>query len=1594
MAITLRTKTLLAVAGFLISFQLIAQDHLISGGDFSDCEGFFLDSGGLDNGYGSNENYTITICPDGTTGTHVQLIFSRVDVVEGDSLCFFDGRDVTAPRLACVEDFRNQGVVIQATAANNSGCLTVVFKSDGAGEGSGWSADVNCIQACQTIQSELVSTTPAASPADTGWIDICPGDRVSLSARGLYPQNGTLYNHSDLNSEFLWNFGDGSTAVGPNVTHEYRQSGGYIVQLTITDVRGCRSTNFINQRVRVSPKPTFAVGDNIPNEICSGDTIALNAIVNQINPAYSLSVTPNEATFQAGAVRSDSLALPDGGGSFYETSVSFQNFSPGQVVTNASDLSDICVNIEHTWLRDLEIELRCPNGQSIILHNFGGRSGSEVFLGEPVDFDVTNPTPGRGGDYCWTSDGTQTWLEYANQYAPRTLPSGTYKPYESFDGLIGCPLNGEWTIRVQDLWAIDNGYIFSWGINFDPNLFPQLERFTPQIVDFSWQNNPTIFSLTQTDLDASPLNAGQANYIFNITDDFGCAFDTSLNVTVLPPTHPNCRDCNENLRPVQDTVICENEDVAFNVAAGPVSEETVVAFESFPQYSFGFSNHPPGNPYEAVIKINSIFPNSITNVTQQIQSVCIDLETDFLGDIRIYLVSPSGKVLELTTGNGGSGDFYTNTCFSPTATTSITTGASPFTGTFRPEGNWNVLNGSVVNGDWKLQVSDALGNVELGILKSWSITFNSTNTVQYTWTPATGLSCSNCPNPIARPTQTTTYIVQANDDYNCTASDTATITVIRDAPAPTVTCGINADSTALVFDWTSVLGANSYEVNVIRNGVESGWQGPVNGLQYSADSLINNDTVQLNVRLYTGGQPLNCNIEIGSATCAFLICELDVDSITTTPVDCFGNNTGTASIFVSGGTGNYSYLWTDTLRQIEQTAIFLEAGTYRVTVRDENNCIAVRDIEVRQPEAIAINTAVTDALCVGDANGKIVANITGGVGPYKYDWSNNQTSKDAVNLTAGQYTLNVTDGNGCQSKVTATVNEPDAPVSLTLTQTFQGCFGTRSNEVTATPAGGIGSGYTYRWNNGQTTAVVGNLDSVIYTVTVADANGCEASESIKLQDLAPITVNMIQSLPTCNGYTDGALGVNIVTGGAGQNENDYTFRWSNGQTGNAIKNLAGGVTYTVTVTDIQGCTSISARLLEEPPKISFEIKVTEPLCFGDDNGTATITDLKGQGNTFTFRWDQNAKNQITQTATNLVAGNYTVTITDAKGCTNTGVAAVRQPSKIETLFDVVDNKCFGEDKGSVVANVKGGTPGYTYTWNNGVTVAKLSDLPAGNYTLTITDANNCIHTTQAVVNQPNQLTAEFKVTDPTCFGDRDGNIKVTPLGGTAPYQYSLDNKNFTSTSTFIALKANDYKIYVKDANGCTFLDRVAVNEPPKFLVDAGDDSYVILLGDSLQLTANSINGQGFVSYVWSAPYGNTLSCTECETTTASPQDMIIYELYGIDEKGCEATDKLTIVVQKIREVAVPTGFTPNSDGSNDLLRVHGLDGTKVRVFRVYDRWGELLYEFGDFMVNDEAGWDGTFRGEPMGTGVYIWYLEVEYLDGMTESLHGQTTLIR
>ncbi len=1270
---------------------LVAQSILMQDTTVTTCSGFFQDSGGGSAPYGNGENYVLTICSDGSSGTHVQLTFNNVDIAPGDELCFYDGTDTLAPLLACASEFSGSSAfIIQATAANPGGCLTITFQSDASIEGEGWSAAIECVPSCQNIIARLDSTLPAVMPADTGWIDICPGERVFFWGSGLYPQNGIAYNHSDFTSTFEWDFGDGTFGLGPNVTHVYEEPGGYVVQLTITDQFGCRNTNFISQRIRVSTRPTFISGREVPQEICVGDTLDLNAMVNLLDSAYNVSVAPTQGSFLVQGIRSDSLPLPDGDGTSYMTSITFTDFSPGQVLTDIDDLLGICVNIEHSWMRDLQISIECPNGTTVILHDHPGQIGGEVFLGEPFEADegLIPPIPGLGYDYCWTPNAPNpTWIQYANIYGPQTLPPGDYSSYEPLENLLGCPLNGEWTITVQDLWAIDNGYIFSWGINFDPSLYPSVETFTPQIVSYEWLDHPSIFFSSSDSIAASPFNAGTAAYTFRLNDNFGCAWDTVFHVQVLPQTHPDCRSCAELLSPESDTSICVGESVALD-ATGFVQMTDTIAFDAYPAAPFNAGDHPASNPLVSEIDVNSIFPTTLTDPLQNLVQVCVDIETDFASDIRIRLRAPDGTTIPLAQNVGGSGDNFKQTCFvtSPLAPP-ITAGSPPFTGSFAPQGNWTDLAGVPINGKWALLVSDDFGLTTNSLLRWWSITFVAHNDIQYLWSPASGLSCFTCPDPVATPMGDVSYVVSAADNYGCAAEDTVTIFTFSTLPAPEVSCFELVPGT-VQFDWEDAVPGYPYEVSL--DGLS--WEPPNNGPRsHLLTDIPNGATVTLYVR--AAPQSAFCGVETGVTSC------------------------------------------------LTQCQLFAEV--------DENSRLEV----------------------------------------------------------------------------------------------------------------------------------------------------------------------------SCAGTCDAVLDLNVF-----QFYDPLTF----------------------TLVDL-------------------------------DDGTPQS-------------WD-------TLPITGLCPGNYALYLSDVYECADTLFFTIESPPPLEAAWEVAENLCHGDSAAAISVVAQGGTPPYTYLWQTGATGSELSALPQGTYALTILDAHACEWTQSIAVQDPPPLEVQLEVTDVSCYDARDGQIRILPSGGTPPYDFEATGSGAMGSDLLYNLDGGVYQIVVWDAHDCRWEGTTQVAIPPPFslavMADTALTDYVeIALADSVLLTAVPQHAQGQVQYLWQAPWEGTLSCDTCATTWARPFYTLTYVLSAVDEQGCYAETQVEVRVLKERLIAVPTGFTPNGDGLNDLLEVFGQTGTQILRFEVFDRWGERVFEALDFPVNGHTGWDGTFRGVPAPPGVYIWYLEARFIDGHTAQFRGQTTLIR
>jgi len=513
--------------------------------------------------------------------------------------------------------------------------------------------------------------------------------------------------------------------------------------------------------------------------------------------------------------------------------------------------------------------------------------------------------------------------------------------------------------------------------------------------------------------------------------------------------------------------------------------------------------------------------------------------------------------------------------------------------------------------------------------------------------------------------------------------------------------------------------------------------------------------------------------------------------------NCYGINTGSASTTTTHGVPPFTYTWNPSV-STNDTAVNLSAGTYTVTVNDACSNSATAPITITAPSALGGGaTPTANDLCYGAAVGKCTALPTNGTTPYTYLWTdpNSQTTVEATGLTAGTYTVTITDACGATATANTSITQPSAALSANTSFTPAGCNGYNGSATVTSVNGGLGAiPYTYSWNDAssQTTATASNLSASTYTVTVQDNNGCSATASVAVTQPPPPTAYPTSTGIVCNGYHTGTASTN-PTGGT----TPYTYLWSpnaSSQTTPTATGLSAG-TYTISLSDLTGCTTSAPIIVTQPNAISASPTSPGVICHG---GTTTATANPSGGTTpYTYQWSVNAGAQTTATATGLSAGTYTVGVGDACYSGTTAAVIVTQPNTLDASANASFNvSCNAGTNGSALSNASGGTSPYTYAWstNSGSqTTAMASVLMAGTYTITISDACSNSATATATITQPLALsTTTYAGTSVAA---------VTPSGGVTPYTYDWTPVSGT-TDTIKGLSLGTYSVTVTDANGC------------------------------------------------------------------------------------------------------------------------------------------------------------------------------------------------
>ena len=781
---------------------------------------------------------------------------------------------------------------------------------------------------------------------------------------------------------------------------------------------------------------------------------------------------------------------------------------------------------------------------------------------------------------------------------------------------------------------------------------------------------------------------------------------------------------------------------------------------------------------------------------------------------------------------------------------------------------------------------------------------------------------------------------------------------------------------------------------------------------------------------------------------------MDIDTVTNTmdgyvtsdSISCFGANDGSAQAIVWGAHSPYTYQWFGPLgySNTGQAINSLLFGTYSVIVNDTNDCEITRFVDVKQPDKLEYTTYhVIDESCDGSCDGQVYVDISGGTGPFRYEWNNSNGNSvsfvdnksvinDSIipNLCSAEYDFYITDTNNCQgyvlwggrwqeivSPLVTVGGLVDDPNSLV----HSNCFNTPNGSASVLNPN---PNYSYVWQNIQAIGTVVDSGTTAYNLAggtyqlltyYGDSAGYYLDYLGCTDTSAPFTINQpLQITPQynidhvdCFDDNDGRISITNIFGGLGNfSAGNFDVLWNpNMSTNNTINNLIAG-TYAVSITDTAGCEFVDTVIINEPDPLTTDIAVTDVICNGDPTGTAVVTPV---GGTAPYIEDWNGENPNA-----LAVGVYPVTVTDDNGCQTIDTAIINQPLAIiaqaivSSDYSGADISCNGLSDGEAAVNLSGGGFGnLTYDWQpGGQTTSTATNLSAGNYTVTVSDDNGCTESASVTLTDPAVLLANISFDENiTCFNACDGWAEATPTGGTvlsvSNYQYSWTNSPGVTISGQSRIEdlcaGNSFSVLVEDANGCQVTASTPLfTEPAEIIANiTASDTGAAHPPFAVEFISSTMPVAAY-NYIYnvnldgvSVQAGLDVNNPFWITFTNPGANMVTFLVEDQVNAGVGCYDTITMTIH-VQGVDVPNVFTPNGDGTNDYFVVdnHGIETLNMLIF---NRWGAKVYEWN----TTQTAWDGTgLDGEDVADGVYYYILTAVGEDGYPYEERGAVTLIR
>jgi gliding motility-associated-like protein len=792
-----------------------------------------------------------------------------------------------------------------------------------------------------------------------------------------------------------------------------------------------------------------------------------------------------------------------------------------------------------------------------------------------------------------------------------------------------------------------------------------------------------------------------------------------------------------------------------------------------------------------------------------------------------------------------------------------------------------------------------------------SQTTGGTTPYTYQWS---GASTATTPNLTNQPAGT--YVLTVTDANGCSATSQAVI----NEPAGVVVQVQTVQDVAC-------FGGNTGSITVLASGGTGTFQYSRNGTTFQASPTFNN--LSAGTYTITARDQNNCTgtvqVTVGQPAAA-----LAATLATKTDISCNGGADGSITTTAAGGTAPYAFSWTGPggFTASTQNLNGLSFGTYVLTVTDANNCTATLNVSLTQPAVLATTVTNVPVSCNGLADGAINLTVTGGTSPYLFLWAgpNNFSAniEDLSGLPAGTYDVTVTDVKGCTTQRSVTIVEPDILTATLVSKTDVLCKGAATGTIDVAISGG-NTTFTYVWTrDGQlipnTTQDLTAVVAGAYVVTVTDNKGCSATLAVTLTEPATAVSASITGVDLlCAGVPTGSINLTVQGGTPG-----YTFAWTGPNNFQGVSEDLAALfagTYVATITDANGCTLTQSITLAEPPALELTGVKTDIACFGQVNGSIDLT-VNGGTAPYSYQWS-GPLFFTTQDISGLPKGTYTVVVTDNNQCSASLSLEIIEPALLTlSVTATEDVLCFGQPTGSVELAATGGTSPFSYTnlTSGGAPQSSplFTGLTAGTYTFRVTDASGCTAQIVAIINQPLlPLTVNgVETEDITCNGQKDGQLFVVAFGGVLPYEVSIDGGvTFTpfGNGIFTGLSQGNYKVIVRDANGC---------ETPQISRDIFEPTLVKL---EVSVTNVSCFNQANGKVVLTGSGGKSpYTYAVLSASQPAPSDGIYankfeyeglapgeYTAYVRDANGCKLSRNFTITEPTKLEI---TSFIPERTG--------------------------------------------------------------------------------